>query len=128
MGACWAGAAHPHLQARYFRVSISACIAVIVLRPSAGSAHVTLGLIGAVGLLCSCIFPIIYAEAVRREPERANLVSGLMITAVAGGGAVTPFIGYAIDSLGGIAAGVSVLLVCAAYLAFVSYSSLFAHS
>ncbi len=115
--------------ARYFRVSISACIAVIVLLAFCRfSATVTLGLIGAVGLLCSCIFPIIYAEAVRREPERANLVSGLMITAVAGGGAVTPFIGYAIDSLGGIAAGVSVLLVCAAYLAFVSYSSLFAHS
>ena len=50
----------------------------------------------------------------------SNLISGLMITAVAGGGAVTPLIGAATDAAG-ITAGVCVLLICAFYLTFCAY-------
>ena len=75
---------------------------------------------GGIGFFCSCIFSIIYSMAVQRMPEKANLISGLMITAVAGGGAVTPLIGAATDAAG-ITAGVCVLLICAFYLTFCAY-------
>ncbi|MBM6992923.1 MAG: MFS transporter [Prevotella sp.] len=103
----------------YFRWNIITCIVVILLLAFCRfSPTLTLALIGAIGFLCSCIFPIIYSMAVRAEPTQGNLISGLMITAVAGGGAVTPFIGFATDRFGNITAGVSVLLVCAAYLTY----------
>ena len=83
-------------------------------------ASVDLVCIGAIGFLCSCIFPIIYSMAVQRMPDKANLISGLMITAVSGGGAVTPLIGAATD-MAGITSGICMLLVCAFYLTFCAY-------
>ena len=58
--------------------------------------------------------------AVQTRPEKANLISGLMITAVAGGGAVTPIIGIATDAVG-IIGGVFVLLVCVLYLTYCAF-------
>lgn len=45
--------------------------------------------IGAVGFFASSVFSIIYSMALQARPEKANQISGLMITAVAGGGVVT---------------------------------------
>lgn len=107
----------------YFRCNIIVCILVLatlalVRLPEAG----TLGLIGAVGFLCSCLFPIIFARAVQTKPEKANLISGLLITAVAGGGAATPLIGLATDIFECISAGICVLILCALYLFYCSRS------
>ena len=105
----------------YFRWNIIACIVVLatlalVRMPEAG----TLALIGAVGFLCSCIFPIIFSKAVQAKPDKANLISGLLITAVAGGGAATPLIGWATDTFESISAGICVLILCALYLCYCS--------
>ena len=50
-----------------------------------------------------------------------NQVSGLMITAVAGGGIVTPVLGFSID-VSGIEAGLSVILLCILYLVYCAFS------
>lgn len=106
----------------YFRFNIVACIVVILLLAFVRLPEVwTLVQIGAIGFLCSCIFPIIYSMAVQAEPDKANLISGLMITAVAGGGAATPFIGFATDMVGSITGGLLVLLVCAGYLTYCAF-------
>ena len=107
---------------QYFRWNILTCIAAILILafvplPAAGS----LVLIGAIGFLCSCIFPIIYTMAVETQPEKENLISGLIITAVSGGGAVTPLIGLATDLATDITAGVCVLLICAVYLTYCAF-------
>lgn len=104
----------------YFRLNIVACIVVILVLALVTVQTVSLVCIGAVGFLCSCIFPTIYSLAVQRYPDKANLISGLMITAVAGGGAVTPVIGIAMDAVG-ITGGIFVLLICAAYLTYCAY-------
>lgn len=106
----------------YFRLNIVTCIVVIlslafIQLPEAWA----LVQIGAIGFLCSCIFPIIYSMAVQARPDKANLISGLMITAVAGGGAATPLIGLATDAAGTITAGVCVLLICASYLTYCAF-------
>ena len=106
----------------YFRINIIACIAIIISLAFVQLPETwALAQIGAIGFLCSCIFPIIYSGAVQAEPEKANLISGLMITAVAGGGAATPLIGYATDTAGSITAGVCVLLICAGYLTYCAF-------
>ena len=105
---------------KYFRINILAAIAAILVLAFYEDATVNLICVGGIGFFCSCIFSIIYSMAVQRMPEKANLISGLMITAVAGGGAVTPLIGAATDAAG-ITAGVCVLLICAFYLTFCAY-------
>ena len=107
----------------YFHWNIVACIAILCFLavwrlPDAG----TVALIGAIGFLCSCIFPIIFSRAVQTMPDKANLISGLLITAVAGGGAATPLIGWATDTFETISAGICILILCAAYLCRCAFS------
>jgi fucose permease len=107
---------------KYFRLNIVACILVILSLAFIRLPEIcALAQIGAIGFLCSCIFPIIYSMAVQAQPDKANLISGLMITAVAGGGAATPLIGLATDAAGTITAGVCVLLICAGYLTYCAF-------
>jgi fucose permease len=105
---------------KYFKINIVAAIVALLVLAFVENQTVNLVAIGAVGFLASCIFPIIYSMAVQTRPEKANLISGLMITAVAGGGAVTPIIGIATDAIG-IIGGVLVILVCVLYLTFCAF-------
>ena len=105
---------------KYFRWNILLCIVALLALAFIEMPMADLVCIGAVGFLCSCIFPIIYSMAVQARPEKANQISGLMITAVAGGGAVTPVIGAATDAVG-IIGGVFVILVCVLYLTYCAF-------
>jgi len=105
----------------YFKVSIISCIGALVALAFIEQPTINLICIGAVGFLCSCVFPIIYAMALRIKPDKANELSGLMITAVAGGGAVTPIIGGAIDTTS-MTGGVLVILICVLYLTYCAFS------
>ena len=105
---------------KYYRINILLAIVAVLVLAFYENATVDLVCVGGIGFFCSCIFAIIYSMAVQHLPEKANLISGLMITAVAGGGAVTPLIGAATDAAG-ITAGVCVLLICAFYLTFCAF-------
>lgn len=76
--------------------------------------------IGAVGFFASSVFSIIYSMALQARPEKANQISGLMITAVAGGGVITPVIGFAIGTVG-VIGGVFVTLACVCYLTYCAF-------
>lgn len=105
---------------KYFKANIMVCIAALLALAFVSDEIVDLVCIGGVGFLCSCIFPIIFSMAVQEMPDKANLISGLMITAVAGGGAVTPVIGLATDAVG-IIGGVLVILLCVLYLTYCAF-------
>lgn len=105
---------------KYFKINIIMAIAAILTLAFIENQTADLIAIGAIGFLASCIFPIIYSMAVQSRPEKANLISGLMITAVAGGGAVTPLIGFATDRVG-IIGGIFVILVCVLYLTYCAF-------
>ena len=105
---------------KYYRVNIIACIVVLLVMAFVEVRIVNLICIGAIGFLASCIFPIIYSMAVQAKPDKANQISGLMITAVAGGAAVTPAIGAATDTVW-IIGGVFVILICVIYLTYCAF-------
>ena len=105
---------------RYFRVNIVACIVSLLILMGVDNDVVILICIGAVGFFASSVFAIIYSMALQARPEKANQISGLMITAVAGGGVVTPVIGFAIGTVG-IIGGVTVTLVCVLYLTYCAF-------
>ena len=108
-------------ESRYFRANIVACAAALVALMAVHDQTVNLVCIGAVGFFGSSVFSIIYSMALQRRPDKANQISGLMITAIAGGAVVTPVIGLATGTVG-ITGGVVVVLACVAYLTYCAFS------
>ena len=105
---------------KYFRVSIVVCFAALIALLFASSAEYALACIFLTGLAASSIFSIIYSMALQRRSDRANQISGLMITGIAGGAVVSPIIGLA-NGWVGINGGVVVTLLCAAYLIYCAF-------
>jgi fucose permease len=69
------------------------------------------------GFAIANIFPIVFSAALRREPQYANEISGLLIMGVAGGAIFPPIMGVVADSVGQTGAMI-VLLVLLGYLLF----------
>ena len=105
---------------RYFRINIVACVVSLLVLIGVEKDVVNIVCIGAVGFFASSVFSVIYSMALQARPEKANQISGLMITAVAGGGVVTPVIGFAIGTVG-IIGGVVVTLACVLYLMYCAF-------
>lgn len=105
---------------KYFRINIVACIVSLLVLIGVDNDVVNIVCIGAVGFFASSVFAIIYSMTLQVRPEKANQISGLMITAVAGGGVVTPVIGFAIGTVG-IIGGVMVTLACVLYLTYCAF-------
>lgn len=105
---------------RYFRVNIVLCVGAITLLVFSGNAVVSMACIGAIGFFASSVFSVIYSVAMQHHPDKANEISGLMMTAVSGGALVTPAIGLAI-TYWGMVGGVMVIWLCAAYLTYCAF-------
>lgn len=105
---------------KYFRINIICCIVSLLIMAFVVNDTVNISCIGAVGFFASSVFPIIYSMALQAKPDSANQLSGLMITAIAGGGVVTPVIGFAIGTVG-VIGGIFVTLACVLYLTYCAF-------
>jgi len=94
-------------------LGIVAMILMIVL----SNLYAILIMIFCLGLAIANVFPIVFSAALRKEPKRANEVSGLLIMGVAGGAIVPPIMGVVSDSTGQTGAMI-VLLISLCYLLF----------
>ncbi|RZJ55742.1 MAG: MFS transporter [Flavobacterium sp.] len=75
-----------------------------------------------IGLSIANVFSILFSIALQSKPEKANEISGLMITGVFGG-AVVPFVmGLATDTFGSQIGSVIIILICAFYLLYCSFA------
>ena len=72
-----------------------------------------------VGFATGNVFAIVFSFALQHKPEKADLISSLLIMGIAGGGAVTFLMGVLSDQLG-IVGGMSVLLACMLYIFFIA--------
>ncbi|MFV0593163.1 MAG: MFS transporter [Draconibacterium sp.] len=63
------------------------------------------------GLAVSNVFPIVFSAALKKEPEYANEVSGLLIMGVAGGAVIPPVMGLVSDIFGQLGAMLVVLIL-----------------
>lgn len=104
---------------KYFQLNIVACIAAVLCLSFIENEVVNFICIGAIGFLCSCVFPIIYSMAIQAKPDKANEISGLMIMAVAGG-TVSFLVGAATDGAG-IMGGSLVILAEVLYLTYCAF-------
>ena len=105
---------------KYFRANILMCVVVLLLLMFIDDSVVDILCIGAIGFFGSSVFSIIYSMALQACPDKANQISGLMITAIAGGGVVTPIIGFAMGRIG-VIGGVGVILLCILYLTYCAF-------
>ena len=103
-------------ETRYFRINIFAALAVMGALFCLYSTTAILALVGAVGFLCSSIFPIIYSAALKARPEKGNEISGLMIMGVFGGAVIPPAMGVMTDLLGNQCGSLIVLTLTVIYL------------
>lgn len=107
---------------KYLRVNLILMLAALGVLYFAGS---YLGILVAVGIFAftlSCVFSIVYSLALRRRPDKANEISGLMITGVCGGAVIPPLMGVLTETVGSQIGSLIVLTVCAVYLIFCSLS------
>jgi FHS family L-fucose permease-like MFS transporter len=75
-----------------------------------------------VGLGFANIFPLVFSLTIDYMPERSNELSGLMITAIAGGAIVPLIMGNVADHTS-VSTGFIVPLICLGYIAFTSFYS-----
>lgn len=101
----------------YFRIHITVALAAMALLYFMTSQIGTLTMVGIIGFACSSIFPVIYSMAMKRMPEKANEISGLMITGVFGGALIPPLMGYAADTIGSQQGSLIIITASMLYLA-----------
>ena len=107
---------------RYLRVNLVVMLAALGVLYFANSYIEILICVGVFAFALSCVFSIVYSLALRRRPDKANEISGLMITGVCGGAIIPPLMGLLTETVGSQVGSLIVLTVCAVYLIFCAYS------
>ncbi len=105
----------------YMRWNMLGAVVALVALLFAQGEIANLALAGAVGFLASSIFAVLFSLAIKARPDKANEISGLMITGVCGGAIVPPLMGVATEAVGSQMGSVMVILVCAVYLLSCSF-------
>lgn len=118
-------------EGRYFKINmLLAIVALFVLFFVGGDAvyskTLIVILVGVIGFACASIFPIIFSKAIKAEPDKANEISGLMITGVSGGALIPALMGgltSVTDGVGMYAQTGSLIVVlgCMLYLLGLSF-------
>jgi MFS transporter, FHS family, L-fucose permease len=75
-----------------------------------------------VGLGFANIFPLVFSITIEYMPSRSNELSGLMITAIAGG-AIIPLVMGKVSDISSVLTGFIVPLICLGYIAFTAFYS-----
>ena len=94
-------------------------LAALYVAPSALLGFISIFVIG---LGFANVFPLIFSITVDAMPERANEVSGLMVTAIIGGAFVPILFGVVEDTMG-LMAGFAVPALCILFILFVAFRS-----
>lgn len=106
---------------KYFRVNILVAIAGLLALFFVSGQYAILALVALVGFTCSSIFSLVFSMAIQARPEKANEISGLMVTGIFGGAVIPPLMGYLTDLLGSQVGSLVVILGCLCYLLYCSF-------
>ncbi|MBN2350304.1 MAG: MFS transporter [Bacteroidales bacterium] len=107
---------------RFLMITVVLAIAGILLLLFGNQVLAFTGIV-LVGLGFANIFPLVFSITVEKMPERTNELSGLMVTAIAGGAIIPPITG-AVADVSSVLLGFIVPLVILGYIVIVAYSNL----
>lgn len=105
---------------KFFIVSMFIAIPALLVMLLIGNLWGILSMVFILGLTVANVFSIIFSAALKRKPERANEISGLLIMGVAGGAVIPLIMGITSDSVGQTG-GMAVLLVALGYLLYSAF-------
>lgn len=105
----------------YFRINM-----ILVLIALSGiywiqSQYIILLVVCIIAFAMSSIFAVIYSLALHSCPNKANEISGLMITGISGGAIIPPLMGICTDFTGNQLGSILILLICVIYLILCSF-------
>jgi fucose permease len=106
---------------KFFRWNIIVAIFALIALIFAADKMVVFALFAVIGFTIANIFPIIFALAIQARPDKANEISGLMITGVFGGAIIPFFMGLLSDAIGSQVGAVIIILASALYLLFLAF-------
>ena len=105
----------------YFRTHVILAVAAAIGLFFVSSNIGILILLGLLGYSISTFFPIIYSMAIKHSPDKANEISGLLITGVVGGGITPPLMGLFADMTGSQAGSLIVISFFILYLGALAF-------
>lgn len=108
---------------KYLRINIILALASMALAFAAEDSTLILAAIGGIGFFCSSVFSVLFSLALKARPEKANEISGFMITGVCGGAVVPPLMGIVTDLTGTQSTQYGSLMVITACLLYLMYSA-----
>lgn len=106
---------------KYFRIHILVALAAMAILFFLSSQLILLTFVGIIGFACSSIFAVLFSKAITARPEKANEISGLMVTGVFGGAVVPPLMGFAAESVGSQVGSLLVISACLCYLTYCAF-------
>lgn len=105
----------------FYKINIAVAVLALIALIGIRSEFIIFALLGIVGFTMANIFPIIFGMAIQWRPDKANEISGLMITGVFGGAVFPFFMGLMSDAIGSQVGAVIVILTGAVYLLFAAF-------
>jgi FHS family L-fucose permease-like MFS transporter len=107
---------------KYFKIHVTIALLAVVILYFMHSEVSILIMVGVIGFACSGLFSVIFSQAIQTLPEKANEISGLMITGVFGGAVIPPLMGFLTDQIGSQIGSLMVITLCIVYLSFYSFT------
>ena len=107
---------------KFYKLNIVVAVVALIALIFVGGEFAIFALYGVIGFTIANIFPIIFGMAIQKRPEKANEISGLMITGVFGGAVIPFFMGLASDAIGSQVGAVLVILAGALYLMYAAFA------
>lgn len=104
---------------KFFTISMLVAIPALFVMLFMREIWVILALVFIVGFAVANVFSIIFSFALKRKPDNANEISGLLIMGVAGGAIILPLMGLIADAFNQSAA-MGLLLLLMGYLLYSS--------
>lgn len=106
---------------KYYKIHVLVLLVAMALLYFMQGTLPILIFVGLAGYGISSLFAVIFSQAMKACPDRANEISGLMITGVCGGAAIPPLMGVMTDAIGTQIGSLIVISAAILYLAFFGY-------
>jgi fucose permease len=107
---------------KFLIVTVAAAIATFIVMMLSNDSYIIMACILVLGLTSANIFTVALSSALRTDPSKANEISALMITGIAGGALAPPFMGIIADASNQLIS----LLVPLAALAYILVAAVYA--
>lgn len=108
---------------KYLKINLLLAVAAMALLFFVQPAWAILAGIGGIGFFCSSVFSVLFSQALKARPEKANEISGFMITGVCGGAVIPPLMGVATEWVGNQRGSLLVISLCLLYLVWCAFAA-----